>query len=31
MKNVNDLWEIVRNRTELEDVRLHDLRHSFAS
>ncbi len=31
MKNVNDPWEIVRKRAELEDVRLHDLRHSFAS
>lgn len=31
MKNVNDPWEIVRKRAGLEDVRLHDLRHSFAS
>ena len=31
MKNVNDPWEIVRKRAELEDVRLHDLRHTFAS
>ena len=31
MRNVNDPWEIVRKRAGLEDVRLHDLRHSFAS
>ena len=31
MRNVNDPWEIVRRRAGLEDVRLHDLRHSFAS
>ncbi len=31
MRNVNDPWEIVRERAGLEDVRLHDLRHSFAS
>ena len=31
MRNVNDPWEIVRKRAGLEGVRLHDLRHSFAS
>ena len=31
MRNVNDPWEVVRERAGLEDVRLHDLRHSFAS
>ena len=31
MRNINDPWEIVRKRAGLEDVRLHDLRHSFAS
>ena len=31
MRNVNTPWEIIRERAGLEDVRLHDLRHSFAS
>ena len=31
MRNLNDPWEIVRERAALHDVRLHDLRHSFAS
>ena len=31
MRNLNDPWEIIRERAGLEDVRLHDLRHSFAS
>ncbi|MYF69169.1 MAG: site-specific integrase [Proteobacteria bacterium] len=29
--NVNSAWLIVRNRAGLNDVRIHDLRHSFAS
>ena len=29
--NLNDSWDRVRKRTGLEDVRLHDLRHSCAS
>ena len=29
--NINDSWDRVRERAGLEDVRLHDLRHSFAS
>jgi len=29
--NLNASWGIVRKKAELEDVRLHDLRHSFAS
>ena len=28
---LNHVWQTVRTRAELEDVRLHDLRHSFAS
>ena len=31
MRNVNTPWEIIRERAGLKDVRLHDLRHSFAS
>ena len=31
MKNLHDPWKIIRTRARLEDVRLHDLRHSFAS
>ena len=29
--NLNPSWLVVRARADLEDVRLHDLRHSFAS
>ncbi len=31
MRNLDDPWQIVRARADLEEVRLHDLRHSFAS
>ena len=31
MRNLNDPWYIVRERAGLGDVRLHDLRHSWAS
>ena len=31
MRNVNNPWNIIRARAGLEDVRIHDLRHSFAS
>ena len=31
LSTVNHLWLAVRARAGLEDVRLHDLRHSFAS
>ena len=31
MRSIDDAWRIVRERAELEDVRLHDLRHSYAS
>ena len=30
-RNINDSWDRVRKRAGLEGVRLHDLRHSFAS
>ena len=29
--NINDSWERVRKRAKLDGVRLHDLRHSYAS
>jgi len=29
--NINDAWERVRKRARLDGVRLHDLRHTFAS
>ena len=29
--NINDSWDRVRRRAGLDDVRLHDLRHTFAS
>ena len=29
--NLNDSWDRVRKEAGLEDVRLHDLRHTFAS
>ena len=29
--NINDSWERVRRRAALDGVRLHDLRHTFAS
>ena len=31
LRNVNDLWYRLRVQADLEDVRLHDLRHSWAS
>ena len=31
MRNVDHPWYIVRDRTRLKDVRLHDCRHSFSS
>lgn len=31
MKDIRDPWRVVRSRAGLDDVRLHDLRHSFAS
>ena len=31
MRNLNDPWEIVCARAALEDVRIHDARHSYAS
>ena len=29
--NLNDSWDRVRKRAGFEDIRLHDLRHTFAS
>ena len=31
LSNLNVSWLVVRGRADLDDVRLHDLRHSFAS
>ena len=31
LSNLNGRWLVVRARAELDDVRIHDLRHSFAS
>ena len=31
LKNLQNPWEFLRARAGLEDVRIHDLRHSFAS
>ena len=31
MSNVDQAWQAVRAKTGLEDVRIHDLRHSYAS
>ena len=31
MKNLGGPWSTIRSRADLEDVRIHDLRHSFAS
>ena len=30
-RNINDSWDRIRKRARLDGVRLHDLRHSFAS
>ena len=31
MRNINQAWKVIRARAGLEGVRIHDLRHSFAS
>ncbi len=31
MTNLNDPWEVVRERAGIEKARIHDCRHSFAS
>ena len=31
MRNLNDPWEIVCERAKLENLRIHDARHSYAS
>ena len=31
LRSIDDAWKIVRGRATLDDVRLHDLRHSYAS
>ncbi len=31
LRNLNDPWDRIRKRARLDDVRLHDCRHSFAS
>ena len=30
LANLNAAWQVVRENAELEDVRMHDLRHAFA-
>jgi len=31
LRNIDELWRRIRTRAGLDDVRIHDLRHSFAS
>ena len=31
LRDLSDAWKVIRTRTGLDDVRIHDLRHSFAS
>ena len=31
LRDLNDAWKVIRTRAGLEDVRIHDLRHSYAS
>ena len=31
LRNLNDSWDRVRSRAKLDGVRLHDLRHTYAS
>ena len=31
MRNLNDPWEVICERAELKDLRIHDCRHSYAS
>ena len=31
MKHVDKVWQRIRKQAQIEDVRLHDLRHTFAS
>jgi integrase len=31
MVNVKDSWAVIRRAADLDDVRIHDLRHTFAS
>jgi len=31
LRDLADAWDVIRTRAELGDVRIHDLRHSFAS
>ena len=31
LSNLNNAWLVIRARAGLDDVRIHDLRHSFAS
>ena len=31
MRDIDEAWQVIRARASLDDVRIHDLRHSYAS